>query len=156
MHFGGPGRNRTTDTRIFSPLLYRLSYQATKSTNYTQTVVQLDKCADCARSIKMLTNPCVGGSRPSCGRCSKWNIKWRYQNPLLYCNELVNGRQTPLTCSNLLSSSFGFDCLLCPFGLRLQGFDALLLGCCWFFCCYFSNDHGYNWVGIPITLLDPN
>jgi hypothetical protein len=25
---GGPGRNRTTDTRIFSPLLYRLSYQA--------------------------------------------------------------------------------------------------------------------------------
>jgi hypothetical protein len=27
---GGPGRNRTTDTRIFSPLLYRLSYQAKK------------------------------------------------------------------------------------------------------------------------------
>jgi hypothetical protein len=26
--FGGLGRNRTTDTRIFSPLLYRLSYQA--------------------------------------------------------------------------------------------------------------------------------
>ena len=25
---GGPGRNRTTDTRIFSPLLYRLSYRA--------------------------------------------------------------------------------------------------------------------------------
>ena len=25
---GGPGRNRTTDTRIFSPLLYQLSYQA--------------------------------------------------------------------------------------------------------------------------------
>ena len=23
---GGQGRNRTTDTRIFSPLLYRLSY----------------------------------------------------------------------------------------------------------------------------------
>ncbi len=30
---GGPGRNRTTDTRIFNPLLYRLSYQA-KSWNY--------------------------------------------------------------------------------------------------------------------------
>ncbi len=44
MFLGGPGRNRTTDTRIFSPLLYRLSYQATKSANYTQTVVQLDKC----------------------------------------------------------------------------------------------------------------
>ena len=26
---GGPGRNRTTDTRIFNPLLYRLSYRAT-------------------------------------------------------------------------------------------------------------------------------
>ena len=26
---GGQGRNRTTDTRIFSPLLYRLSYLAT-------------------------------------------------------------------------------------------------------------------------------
>lgn len=28
---GGLGRNRTTDTRIFNPLLYRLSYQANKS-----------------------------------------------------------------------------------------------------------------------------
>jgi hypothetical protein len=26
--YGGLGRNRTTDTRIFNPLLYRLSYQA--------------------------------------------------------------------------------------------------------------------------------
>ncbi len=25
---GGAGRNRTADTRIFSPLLYRLSYRA--------------------------------------------------------------------------------------------------------------------------------
>jgi hypothetical protein len=24
---GGPGRNRTTDTRIFNPRLYQLSYQ---------------------------------------------------------------------------------------------------------------------------------
>jgi hypothetical protein len=28
--FGGLGRNRTTDTRIFNPLLYQLSYQAFK------------------------------------------------------------------------------------------------------------------------------
>jgi hypothetical protein len=28
MNAGGLGRNRTTDTRIFSPLLYRLSYRA--------------------------------------------------------------------------------------------------------------------------------
>jgi hypothetical protein len=27
---GGQGRNRTTDTRIFSPLLYQLSYLATR------------------------------------------------------------------------------------------------------------------------------
>ena len=28
---GGSGRNRTVDTRIFSPLLYRLSYRATRA-----------------------------------------------------------------------------------------------------------------------------
>jgi hypothetical protein len=27
---GGLGRNRTTDTRIFNPLLYQLSYQANR------------------------------------------------------------------------------------------------------------------------------
>lgn len=32
---GGPGRNRTTDTRIFNPLLYQLSYQA-KDQNYSR------------------------------------------------------------------------------------------------------------------------
>jgi hypothetical protein len=26
--YGGQGRNRTTDTRIFNPLLYQLSYLA--------------------------------------------------------------------------------------------------------------------------------
>jgi hypothetical protein len=31
---GGQGRNRTTDTRIFSPLLYRLSYLA-EANNYS-------------------------------------------------------------------------------------------------------------------------
>ena len=31
MKTGGLGRNRTTDTRIFNPLLYQLSYQAGKS-----------------------------------------------------------------------------------------------------------------------------
>jgi hypothetical protein len=30
-NFGGLGRNRTTDTRIFNPLLYQLSYQANSS-----------------------------------------------------------------------------------------------------------------------------
>jgi hypothetical protein len=31
---GGLGRNRTTDTRIFNPLLYQLSYRATKKEDY--------------------------------------------------------------------------------------------------------------------------
>ena len=35
MILGGPGRNRTTDTRIFNPLLYRLSYQA-KTWDYNE------------------------------------------------------------------------------------------------------------------------
>jgi hypothetical protein len=35
---GGPGRNRTTDTRIFNPLLYRLSYQAIKRNYYSLSV----------------------------------------------------------------------------------------------------------------------
>ena len=34
---GGPGRNRTTDTRIFNPLLYRLSYQA-KARKYSKLI----------------------------------------------------------------------------------------------------------------------
>jgi hypothetical protein len=33
-NFGGLGRNRTIDTRIFNPLLYQLSYRANVS-NYT-------------------------------------------------------------------------------------------------------------------------
>ncbi len=60
---GGPGRNRTTDTRIFSPLLYRLSYQA-KSWDYTQlcewacemclTVRTLRKCWRILRGVGVL------------------------------------------------------------------------------------------------------
>ena len=34
--FGGLGRNRTTDTRIFNPLLYQLSYQALGERDYSQ------------------------------------------------------------------------------------------------------------------------
>ena len=33
--FGGLGRNRTTDTRIFNPLLYQLSYRALEWEDYT-------------------------------------------------------------------------------------------------------------------------
>ena len=34
---GGLARNRTTDTRIFNPLLYQLSYRATVDLNYIPT-----------------------------------------------------------------------------------------------------------------------
>jgi hypothetical protein len=40
---GGLGRNRTNDTRIFNPLLYQLSYRATKSESITKGIVSL-KC----------------------------------------------------------------------------------------------------------------
>ena len=36
-HRGGQGRNRTADTRIFSPLLYQLSYQATAAAAHSTT-----------------------------------------------------------------------------------------------------------------------
>src|SRR5690606_29171222 len=39
---GGPGRNRTTDTRIFNPLLYQLSYQA-KAGKYSK-LAAICKC----------------------------------------------------------------------------------------------------------------
>src|SRR5437773_6966549 len=35
-HVGGQGRNRTTDTRIFSPLLYQLSYLAVPEARRTR------------------------------------------------------------------------------------------------------------------------
>ncbi len=36
-HCGAFGRNRTTDTRIFSPLLYRLSYKGIGDPNGART-----------------------------------------------------------------------------------------------------------------------
>ena len=36
---GGQGRNRTTDTRIFSPLLYRLSYLAPSQIKALQRLI---------------------------------------------------------------------------------------------------------------------
>ncbi len=66
---------------FFSPLLYRLSYQATKSANYTQTVVELDKCADCVRSLYQcwailrwvgVSHPADGEHRVEDGLSSVW------------------------------------------------------------------------------------
>ena len=36
LNSGGLGRNRTTDTRIFNPLLYQLSYRANEESDYSQ------------------------------------------------------------------------------------------------------------------------
>ena len=45
---GGQGRNRTTDTRIFSPLLYQLSYLA------------VARCGCCPAHIRGRLRPCTG------------------------------------------------------------------------------------------------
>ena len=41
MNTGGLGRNRTTDTRIFQPLLYRLSYRAEASDDLSAAALSL-------------------------------------------------------------------------------------------------------------------
>ena len=55
---GGLGRNRTTDTRIFNPLLYRLSYQANEDRNYTQNFdfVQGNREKKCLNHKKISKN----------------------------------------------------------------------------------------------------
>ena len=55
---GGPGRNRTTDTRIFNPLLYRLSYQA-KAANYSRKTFHLTRVS-CVQMQQMAKTWCFG------------------------------------------------------------------------------------------------
>ena len=63
--FGGLGRNRTTDTRIFNPLLYRLSYQAN---TYTVQKAQRGGWAflglDIATAIPIILLVAWGGIEP--------------------------------------------------------------------------------------------
>ena len=42
-HIGASGRNRTIDTRIFSPLLYRLSYRSTNGDPERARTVDLQR-----------------------------------------------------------------------------------------------------------------
>ncbi len=58
MSSGGLGRNRTTDTRIFNPLLYRLSYQA-KAANYSRKTFHLTR-ASCVQMQQMAKTWCFG------------------------------------------------------------------------------------------------
>lgn len=43
--FGGLGRNRTTDTRIFNPLLYQLSYRANRTRIIAEDRALTPRCA---------------------------------------------------------------------------------------------------------------
>ena len=63
---GGSGRNRTTDTRIFNPLLYRLSYRA-KGTKYTQALEsQATRVRGLAkRRYNSFVNPRADAARPT-------------------------------------------------------------------------------------------
>ena len=49
---GAKGQNRTADTRIFSPLLYQLSYLGTASIEYANCAphVKLPSCQETARA----------------------------------------------------------------------------------------------------------
>ena len=49
-YLGGLGRNRTTDTRIFNPLLYRLSYRAKPNIIYQPELTFGDFSFDVCRA----------------------------------------------------------------------------------------------------------
>ena len=60
---GAQGRNRTADTRIFNPLLYRLSYLGEKDLPYTSKIITLSR-------IKILLTPVFVG-RESVRNCKR-------------------------------------------------------------------------------------
>ena len=62
---GGLGRNRTTDTRIFNPLLYQLSYQANERSRIIHQIFAL-----CRRPEKHLILPRL--LRNGCKAAAKW------------------------------------------------------------------------------------
>ncbi len=92
--FGGLGRNRTTDTRIFNPLLYRLSYQANEVRNYTQIFGVAP--AEWVKRLSFLSpgvfQPCTGGRaagllgprHESCPSARDRGRKWPGDNPQEY------------------------------------------------------------------------
>ncbi len=54
---GGQGQNRTADTRIFSPLLYRLSYLASKRSLELEIRRRLQSRTDCEITANYRENP---------------------------------------------------------------------------------------------------
>ncbi len=55
LEFGGLGRNRTTDTRIFNPLLYQLSYQALSDDIFT-VLLRFEKLFKSAKTTTIALN----------------------------------------------------------------------------------------------------
>jgi hypothetical protein len=57
---GGQARNRTTDTRIFSPLLYQLSYLANESRQYIESIrVVKDQCTPLWEGVMSARSPAI-------------------------------------------------------------------------------------------------
>ena len=61
--YGAEGRNRTADTRIFSPLLYHLSYPATANAGHSSSERFRLSIARCAVQGERLGE--VGGNGPA-------------------------------------------------------------------------------------------
>ena len=78
---GGLSRNRTNDTRIFSPLLYQLSYETTwlreKDLNQRPPGYEPDELPDC-----------------SIPRCKRWRRSWD-SNPGAACTTYRFSRPDP-------------------------------------------------------------
>ena len=94
-YFGGLGRNRTTDTRIFNPLLYRLSYQANEVRNYTQFFWPVPVERQKSRYfLARLAAPSVGrmarqGATQGRGRGADWPGAVSYTHLTLPTSDLV-------------------------------------------------------------------
>jgi hypothetical protein len=58
--YGGRGRNRTNDTRIFNPLLYQLSYPALKE---RRIIVNLTGVVQTAGFTRLARQKTTGGGR---------------------------------------------------------------------------------------------
>ncbi len=87
--YGALGRNRTTDTRIFSPLLYRLSYQGKFKILY-YSLLTIHKLS----FVKMATRK---GFEPSTSSVTGW-----HSNQLNYRAINYGGNNRDRTCDPLL------------------------------------------------------
>lgn len=66
LEIGGLGRNRTADTRIFNPLLYRLSYRAKEAKLYQREIRQSSVACVTAGHCSVGSGLLRPSSTPSC------------------------------------------------------------------------------------------